>query len=262
MTVTSPVPAYPEPRGLLKGKTVVITAAAGTGIGFSAAQRAAEEGAAVLMSDFHERRLGEAADRIADKLGTRPATFVCDVTREEQVQALRDAALGALGRVDVLINSAGLGGEADIVEMTDEQWSRVLDVTLTSLFRMTRAFLPAMYAAKAGVMVNNASVLGWRAQRGQAHYAAAKAGVMAFTRCAAIEAAEHNVRINAVSPSLAMHPFLAKVTTQEALDKLVEKEAFGRPAEVWEIANVMMFLASDLSSYMTGEIVSVSSQRA
>jgi len=262
MTVTSPVPAYPEPRGLLKGKTVVITAAAGTGIGFSAAQRAAEEGATVLMSDFHERRLGEAADRIADKLGTRPATFVCDVTSEEQVQALRDAALGALGRVDVLINNAGLGGEADIVEMTDEQWSRVLDVTLTSLFRMTRAFLPAMYAAKAGVMVNNASVLGWRAQRGQAHYAAAKAGVMAFTRCAAIEAAEHNVRINAVSPSLAMHPFLAKVTTQEALDKLVEKEAFGRPAEVWEIANVMMFLASDLSSYMTGETVSVSSQRA
>jgi 3-oxoacyl-[acyl-carrier protein] reductase len=127
---------------------------------------------------------------------------------------------------------------------------------------MTRAFLPSMYANKSGVMVNNASVLGWRAQKGQAHYAAAKAGVMAFTRCAAIEAAEHGVRINAVSPSLAMHPFLAKVTTQEALDKLVEKEAFKRPAEVWEIANVMMFLASDLSSYMTGEIVAVSSQRA
>jgi 3-oxoacyl-[acyl-carrier protein] reductase len=262
MTVTSPVPPYPEARGLLKGKTVVITAAAGTGIGFSAAQRAAEEGASVLISDYHERRLEEAADRIAEKVGARPATFVCDVTNEAQVQGLRDAALKALGRVDVLINNAGLGGETPIVEMTDDQWSRVLDVTLTSLFRMTRAFLPVMYAAKAGVMVNNASVLGWRAQKGQAHYAAAKAGVMAFTRCAAIEAAEHNVRVNAVSPSLAMHPFLAKVTTQEALDKLVEKEAFGRPAEVWEIANVMMFLASDLSSYMTGEIVSVSSQRA
>ncbi|WP_156839568.1 SDR family oxidoreductase [Novosphingobium aquimarinum] len=262
MTVTSPVPPYPEARGLLKGKTVVVTAAAGTGIGFSAAQRAAEEGASLMISDFHERRLGEAADRIAEKVGTRPATFVCDVTSEEQVQGLRDAALSSLGRVDVLINNAGLGGEVDVVDMTDEQWSRVLDVTLTSLFRMTRAFLPSMYAAKSGVMVNNASVLGWRAQKGQAHYAAAKAGVMAFTRCSALEAAEHNVRINAVSPSLAMHPFLAKVTTQEALDKLVEKEAFGRPAEVWEIANVMMFLASDLSSYMTGEIVSVSSQRA
>lgn len=263
MTPTSPVPPYPTPLGLLKGKTVVVTAAAGTGIGFSAAKRAAEEGAKLLISDFHERRLGEAADRIADEVGCeRPATFVCDVTSEEAVQGLRDASLAALSKVDVLINNAGLGGEVDIVDMTDEQWSRVLDVTLTSLFRMTRAFLPSMYANKSGVMVNNASVLGWRAQKGQAHYAAAKAGVMAFTRCAAIEAAEHGVRINAVSPSLAMHPFLAKVTTQEALEKLVEKEAFKRPAEVWEIANVMMFLASDLSSYMTGEIVAVSSQRA
>ena len=263
MTPTSPVPPYPTPLGMLKGKTVVVTAAAGTGIGFAAAKRAAEEGAKLLISDFHERRLNEAADRIADEAKVeRPATFVCDVTSEEAVQALRDASLSALGKVDVLINNAGLGGEADIVDMTDEQWARVFDVTLTSLFRMTRAFLPSMYAAKSGVMVNNASVLGWRAQKGQAHYAAAKAGVMAFTRCAAIEAAEHGVRINAVSPSLAMHPFLAKVTTQEALDKLVEKEAFKRPAEVWEIANVMMFLASDLSSYMTGEIVAVSSQRA
>lgn len=263
MTPTSPVPPYPTPLGMLKGKTVVVTAAAGTGIGFAAAKRAAEEGAKLLISDFHERRLNEAADRIADEAKVeRPATFVCDVTSEEAVQGLRDASLSALGKVDVLINNAGLGGEADIVDMTDEQWARVFDVTLTSLFRMTRAFLPSMYANKSGVMVNNASVLGWRAQKGQAHYAAAKAGVMAFTRCAAIEAAEHGVRINAVSPSLAMHPFLAKVTTQEALDKLVEKEAFKRPAEVWEIANVMMFLASDLSSYMTGEIVAVSSQRA
>ena len=257
------IPVYPEPRDLLKGKTVVITAAAGTGIGFAAAKRAAEEGAKLLISDFHERRLGEAADRIADEVGVeRPATFVCDVTNEDNVQGLRDASLAALGRVDVLINNAGLGGEVDVVDMTDDQWSRVLDVTLTSLFRMTRAFLPTMYAAKSGAMVNNASVLGWRAQKGQSHYAAAKAGVMAFTRCSAIEAAEYGVRINAVSPSLAMHPFLAKVTTQETLDKLVEREAFKRPAEVWEIANVMMFLASDLASYMTGEIVSVSSQRA
>ncbi|SLK00951.1 SDR family oxidoreductase [Novosphingobium mathurense] len=261
--MTVPVPSYPTPLGMLKGKTVVVTAAAGTGIGFSAAKRAAEEGARLLISDFHERRLGEAADRIADEVGcARPATFVCDVTSEEAIQGLRDGALAALGKVDVLINNAGLGGEVSVVDMTDEQWSRVLDVTLTSLFRMTRAFLPSMYAQKSGVMVNNASVLGWRAQKGQAHYAAAKAGVMAFTRCAAVEAADHGVRINAVAPSLAMHPFLAKVTTEEALAELVKKEAYGRPAEVWEVANVMMFLASDLSSYMTGEIVPVSSQHA
>ncbi len=257
------VPAYPEPHDLLKGKTVVVTAAAGTGIGYAVAKRAAEEGATVLISDFHERRLGEAADRIAAETGCpRPATFVCDVTNQEQVDGLRDAALKELGHVDVLINNAGLGGEVDVVDMSDEQWSRVLDVTLNSVFRMTRAFLPAMYERKSGIIVNNASVLGWRAQKGQAHYAAAKAGVMAFTRCSAVEAAEHGVRINAVAPSIAMHAFLAKVTTDELLAELSAKEAFGRPAEVWEVANVMIFLASDLSSYMTGEIVSVSSQRA
>ncbi|WEK42017.1 MAG: SDR family oxidoreductase [Candidatus Sphingomonas colombiensis] len=258
----TPAPAYPQPRGLLKDRTVVVTAAAGTGIGFSVAKRAAEEGARVLISDFHERRLGEAADAIAAAVGTRPETCLCDVTSEEQVQALRDAALAKLGRVDVLINNAGLGGEVSVVDMTDDQWSRVIDVTLTSVFRMTRAFLPAMTAQGSGAIVNNASVLGWRAQKGQAHYAAAKAGVMAFTRCAAVEAAEHGVRINAVAPSIAMHPFLAKVTTDDTLAKLSSQEAFGRAAEVWEVANVMIFLASDLSSYMTGEIVSVSSQRA
>lgn len=256
------IPAYPEPRNLLKGKTVVVTAAAGTGIGFSVAKRAAEEGATVLISDFHERRLGEAADRIAAEVGTLPATFVCDVTDQDHVDGLRDAALRELGTVDVLINNAGLGGEVVVVDMTDDQWHRVLDVTLNSVFRMTRAFLPHMQGRKTGVIVNNASVLGWRAQKGQAHYAAAKAGVMAFTRCSALEAAEFGVRINAVAPSIAMHPFLAKVTTGELLEKLSAQEAFGRPAEVWEVANVMIFLASDLSSYMTGEIVSVSSQHA
>ncbi len=261
--MAAPIPPYPKGRNLLAGKTVLVTAAAGTGIGYAAAKRAAEEDATVLISDFHERRLSEAADRIAAEVGcARPATVVCDVTSQAQVDALHAAALQELGRIDVLINNAGLGGEVAVVDMTDEQWFRVLDVTLNSVFRMTRVFLPGMYAQGSGAIVNNASVLGWRAQKGQAHYAAAKAGVMAFTRCSAVEAAEHNVRINAVAPSIAMHAFLAKVTTDELLAELSAKEAFGRPAEVWEVANVMMFLASDLSSYMTGEVLSVSSQRA
>lgn len=255
-------PVYPPPRGLLSGQSVVVTAAAGTGIGFAVAKRAAEEGARVLISDFHERRLGEAADQIASETGHRPATCLCDVTDQAQVDGLRDAAIAEFGAVDVLINNAGLGGEVPVTQMSDEQWHRVLDVTLTSLFRMTRAFLPHMQDRGQGAIVNNASVLGWRAQKGQAHYAAAKAGVMAFTRCSAVEAAEFGVRINAVAPSIAMHAFLAKVTSDELLAELAAKEAFGRPAEVWEVANAMIFLASDLASYMTGEILSVSSQRA
>ncbi|WP_374525722.1 SDR family oxidoreductase [Sphingopyxis sp.] len=257
-----PAPDYPTPTGLLKGKTVLITAAAGSGIGGAVAQRAAEEGATVFLSDMHERRLGETADRIAALGFARPGTLACDVTDEAQVQALVQGAIGAMGHVDVLINNAGLGGAAPVVEMTDEQWHKVLDVTLTSVFRMTRAMLPHMYERQKGAIVNNASVLGWRAQKLQAHYAAAKAGVMAFTRCSALEAAEQGVRINAVSPSLAMHASLSKVTPPGLLEELTEKEAFGRYAEPWEVANVMLFLASDLSSYMAGEVVAVSSQQA
>jgi 3-oxoacyl-[acyl-carrier protein] reductase len=249
----------PESHALLTGKTVLVTAAAGTGIGFATAKRCVEEGATVVISDRHERRLAEAADALAE-LGPRPLAVPCDVTSEDDVQALFDATLAEHGHLDVLVNNAGLGGTASLVDMTDEQWSSVLDVTLNGTFRCTRAALRHMIGRGSGVIVNNASVIGWRAQEGQAHYAAAKAGVMALTRVAGVEGAKAGVRVNAVAPSLAMHPFLAKVTSDELLAELSAKEAFGRAAEPWEVANVIVFLASDYSSYMTGEVVSVSSQ--
>jgi len=256
-------PTYVAGHKLLDAKTVLVTAAAGTGIGFATAIRCAEEGAAgLVISDIHERRLGEAADKIEAETGVRPETVLCNVTVEDEVQAMFEFAIEKMGHVDVLMNNAGLGGYAKLVDMTDEQWSIVLDVTLNGCFRCTRTALRHMTARGKGAIVNNASVLGWRAQEGQAHYAAAKAGVMALTRCAAIEAAERNVRINCVAPSLAMHPFLEKVTPPGLLEELQRREAFGRGAEPWEISNVMVFLASDYSSYMTGEVISVSSQRA
>ncbi len=255
-------PSYPSAHGLLNEQNVVITAAAGTGIGFALARRCIEEGANVLISDVHERRLGEAADRIEAETGRRPRTRICDVTSEDDVRALVAAGIEQLGHIDVWMNNAGLGGNAPIVEMTDDAWAKVLDITLTGTFRCLRAVLPHMYERGSGAVVNNASVLGWRAQELQSHYAAAKAGVMALTRCAAMEAAAHNVRINAVSPSLAMHPFLAKVTPDGLLEELEAREAFGRAAEPWEVANVMVMLASDYTTYMTGEVVAVSSQHA
>ena len=260
MTPSPAPPPYPDAHDLLAGKTVLVTAAAGTGIGFAVAKRCAEEGARVVISDHHERRLGEAAERLAEVAGTEPATVVCDVTDQSQVDAMFAAAIESTGGLDVLVNNAGLGGMAKLVDMTDDEWHRVLDVTLTATFRCTRAALTHMVPRGRGAIVNNASVLGWRAQAGQAHYAAAKAGVMALTRVAAIEAAPAGVRVNAVSPSLAMHANLAKVMPQDELDALVAREAFGRAAEPWEVANVIVFLASDSSSYMTGEVVSVSSQ--
>lgn len=259
-----PSPEYVPAHGLLRDKTVLVTAAAGAGIGFAAAKRCAEEGArALVISDIHERRLGEAVDTIRRETGLAAVHGqLCDVSKEADVQALFAFAQARMGDIDVLVNNAGLGTSKRIVDMADEEWAKVLDITLTGTFRMTRAALRVMQPRGRGVIVNNASVLGWRAQAEQAHYAAAKAGVMALTRCAAIEAAESGVRVNAVAPSIAIHAFLRKSASEELLTELQSREAFGRGAEPWEVANVMVFLASDYSSYMTGEVVSVSSQRA
>ncbi len=255
------VPAYPAGHQLLADKVAVVTAAAGSGIGQATARRCLEEGAQVVLSDAHERRMGETVADLAAGYGDRVAAIPCDVTDEAQVQHLIDGAIERFGRIDVMVNNAGLGGTASVLEMSDEQWSRVLDVTLTGTFRCTRAAVRAMVAGGVrGTVVNNASVIGWRAQQGQAHYAAAKAGVMALTRCTALDVAAHGIRVNAVAPSLAMHPHLAKVTSEELLGELTKREAFGRYAEPWEVANVIVFLASDYASYLTGEVVSVSSQ--
>ncbi|PBC46278.1 short chain dehydrogenase [Rhodococcus sp. ACS1] len=267
--MTKPAPLATAPvetpgHDLLKGKKVVVTAAAGTGIGYASARRALLEGADVLVSDWHERRLRETQEKLAAEFpGQAVEALTCDVSSTEQVDALISGAADALGRIDVLVNNAGLGGETPLVDMTDEEWDRVLDITLNGTFRATRAALRYFKGVEHnGVLVNNASVLGWRAQHSQAHYAAAKAGVMALTRCSAIEAAEYGVRINAVAPSIARHAFLAKVTSEELLDKLASDEAFGRAAEVWEIAATIAMLASDYTTYLTGEVVSISSQRA
>ncbi len=255
-------PPYLAPHDLLRGKTVLMTAAAGAGIGFATAQRCVEEGARLFISDIHEKRTADAAAKLNEMGGEPVGHRLCNVRDDADVRGLVAAAIEEMGHIDVVINNAGLGGETPIVDMTDDQWDAVMDITLNSVFRMTRAVMPHMMERRSGVIVNNASVLGWRGQKGQAHYAAAKAGVMAFTRCSAMEAADYGVRVNAVAPSLAVHPFLVKTTPQELIDELEAKEAFGRGAAPWEVSNVMVFLASDYSSYMTGEVVAVSSQQA
>ena len=257
--MTSGKPIYPEARDLLKDKAVIITAAAGSGIGFATAKRCAEEGAKVLLSDTHEKRLSTSVASLHSE-NYEAYGLPCDVTKEKEVQSLIDFGIAEFGSVDVMINNAGLGGQSGLIDMTDEEWQKVLDVTLNGTMRCTRAALRHMIPNQNGVIVNNASVVGWRAQKGQCHYAAAKAGVMALTRCAAMEAAEAGVRVNAVAPSFASHPFLEKVSDPILLKELESGEPFGRGAQPWEIANIIVFLASDLSGYMTGECVSASSQ--
>ena len=256
-------PPYPEGRNILAGKTVVVTASAGTGIGYATAVRCAEEGATVMLSDIHEKRLLQYADELERRIGRPVHRQVCDVCSDAQVYSLVEAAVARMGRLDVLVNNAGLGGTYDVVDTTDAQWSRILDTNLTGTFRCMRAALPAMIAQGGGAIINMSSICAWRAEAGQSAYAASKAGILALTRCAAVEAAPHNVRINAVVPSLALHPYLQKVSDPEHLARMVrENEAFGRAAEPWEIGNAIVFLASDYASSMTGEALSVSCRRA
>jgi 3-oxoacyl-[acyl-carrier protein] reductase len=261
--MSADLPPYPAGRDILKGKTVLVTASAGTGIGYATATRCAEEGATLMLSDIHQKRLDEYADRLQDRIGRAVHRHPCDVRSDDQVRATIDAAVRQMGRLDVLVNNAGLGGTHAVVDTTDEQWLRILDTNLTGTFRCLRAALPVMMAAGGGAIVNMGSICAWRAEAGQAAYAASKAGILALTRCAAIEAAPHNIRVNAVVPSLALHPYLEKVSDPAHLQALIrENEAFGRAAEPWEVGNAIVFLASDYAGYMTGEALSVSCRKA
>jgi 3-oxoacyl-[acyl-carrier protein] reductase len=254
-------PKYPEGRNLFQDKNILITAAAGSGIGFSTAKRFLEEGANIFISDIHQGRLDEAIDNLRNLNLGKVNGCLCNVTNDEEIDSMFTEAIACYSNLNGVINNAGLGGESALEDMTNDAWDLVMDVTLNGAMKIMRAAIPVLKDTQ-GVIVNNASVLGWRAQAGQSHYAAAKAGVMALTRCVALETVDYGIRINAVAPSLAMNPHLSKTSSDELIAELESKEAFGRGAEPWEIANIILFLASDLSSYMTGEVISASSQRS
>jgi 3-oxoacyl-[acyl-carrier protein] reductase len=253
--------APPEPRGLLRGRVAVVTASAGTGIGFATARRLALEGASVMLSDRHEARLASSLAALRDEVPTPVAATPCDVRDNDQIERLYDATERELGPIDVAFNNAGLGGRAALVDMTDDEWTRVLDVTLYSAFRCTRSLLRRMMPRRRGTIINIASVTAWRAEAEQTHYGAAKAGVAALTRCAAIEAAPFGIRVNAVAPTITMHENLARAVGEDVVRMWGGTQAQGRVAETSEIASVVAWLASDYSSYMTGEVVSISAQR-
>ncbi|MCW1958968.1 MAG: SDR family NAD(P)-dependent oxidoreductase, partial [Mycobacterium sp.] len=156
MSSLSTPPEETPGHGLLDGKVVVVTAAAGTGIGSATARRALLEGADVMISDHHERRLGETREALSALGLGRVESVVCDVTSAVQIDALVSSTTARLGRLDVLVNNAGLGGQTPVIDMTDEEWDRVLNVTLTSVMRATRAALTYFRdAGHGGAIVNN-----------------------------------------------------------------------------------------------------------
>ena len=246
--------------GMLEGQVAIVTGAAGAGIGQATARRFAEEGAQVVITDAHARRVEETAAAFGKELGRDFLGLEVDVANLDHVNRMVQATLDRYGKIDILVNNAARNILSPVKEMPDETWRTVIDVCLNGTFYCTRAVLPHMLERGSGRIVNLTSVAGWEAAANQAAYAAAKAGIMAFTRAVAAEVARAGIRVNAVAPSFSPNPFLERVYPKEMLEAIERREMFGRGAQPVEIANVILFLVSDLSSYMTGEVLSVSNQ--
>jgi len=242
----------------LEGKVAILTAAAGAGIGQAAARMMAREGARVVLTDIHEGRTIAAARAIADEFGIQTLGIRCDVTNLDEVKRVVETTLSTFGRIDILLNNAGTNRPAQVAEMSDEVWNLVIDTSLKGTFYCSRAVLPAMMEQKGGRIINITSVAGFRGLNGgHAHYAAAKAGVMAFTRCLAMEAAPYRITANTIAPSFIFNEFVPNIYPQEEIERMYAEIPYPRKGTPEDIGNTALFLASDEGEYITGQTICV-----
>ncbi len=253
------MPPPPAPAADLAGRVALVTAAAGAGIGRATARRLAEAGADVVVTDTAAGRTTTTAEAIAADTGRRVVGMTLDVTDEHHVEAVVGEVLRTFGRIDVLVNNAGTSEPALLWETKTDSWRRVVDVCLTGQFFTMRAVLPHMIERGSGSIVNIASVEAWTSRTpGNTAYHAAKAGVLALSRSTALQAAPYQVRVNCVAPGLTPNPFLARLIPAEHLTAMEAEIPLGRPATPEDIAEAVLFLASDASRSITGETINVS----
>ncbi|MDD3846666.1 MAG: SDR family NAD(P)-dependent oxidoreductase [Syntrophorhabdaceae bacterium] len=242
----------------LKDKVALFTAAAGAGIGQATARVMAREGAGIVVTDIHEDRARIVAAEIADEYGVKTLGLRCDVTSAADANHAVAATLGAFGRVDILFNNAGTNRPTRVVDITDEVWDLVLATSLTGTFHCCRAVVPAMMRQEGGRIISVTSVAGFRGlSGGHAHYAAAKAGVMAFTRCLAMEVAPYHITANTIAPSFIFNEFIPHIYPQDEIDRMFEEIPYPRKGTPEDVANAALFLASEEGEYMTGQTLCV-----
>jgi 3-oxoacyl-[acyl-carrier protein] reductase len=241
----------------LQDKVAIVTAAAGGGIGKATATRLAEEGAIVVVTDSHERRTRETVDELAGRFPGRIDGFALDVTRREDIERVASEVLSMRGKIDVLVNNAGINVLGTINGITIEDWSRIFDVNLTGAFHFIRAVLPAMRKRRSGSIINVSSIAAWTMLGGSdAPYAAAKAGLLAVTRAVAAEAGPDGVRCNAVAPGIVLTKWVEK--NMPSVSRQAEHIPMRRLGKPEDIAATIAFLASDDASFITGEAITVS----
>jgi NAD(P)-dependent dehydrogenase (short-subunit alcohol dehydrogenase family) len=240
----------------LAGRVALVTGAAGDGIGRATARRLLELGAAVAVTDSHERRTKETAETLAREFGSRAAGFVLDVGERERIGAVCDDVERALGPVDVLVNNAAINVLVPVSEYRQEDWDRVLEVDLTGCFALIRRLLPGMKQRGRGSIVNVTSVAAFIGNALEGPYAAAKAALHSLTRSVAVEGGPHGVRCNAVAPGIIESKFVKK--SEARYRALAQQAPLRRIGRAEEVAEAIAFLASERSSYVTGEVINVS----
>jgi 3-oxoacyl-[acyl-carrier protein] reductase len=243
--------------GLLDGRTAVVTGGA-QGIGFAIAERYVAEGARVVLGDLDLDATEAAVGRLG---GADVARAVrCDVTKADDVEALVAAAVSQFGGLDVMVNNAGITRDATMRKMTEEQFDQVISVHLKGSWNGTRKAADVMREQKRGAIVNISSISGKVGLIGQTNYSAAKAGIVGLTKAAAKEVAHLGVRINAIQPGL-IRSAMTEAMPQRIWDSKLAEIPMARAGEPSEVASVALFLASDLSSYMTGTVLEVTGGR-
>lgn len=237
--------------GNLAGKYALVTGAA-KGLGKAIAQRFLEDGVdGVAVVDYDIETL----NKTAAQLGEKAFAVRCDVSDEASVQATVDAVMEKYGRIDILVNNAGITSDAMLAKMTTEQWNRVLSVDLNSVFYFTQRMIPIMKAQNYGKIINVSSLAAF-GNVGQGNYAAAKAGVLGLTKTSSRELARYNVTVNAICPSL-INTDIIKTVPEKVMQNILKQVPADRVGEPEEVAGVVSFLASDDSSFVTGEVIRV-----
>jgi len=240
--------------GLLEQKVVIVTGAA-QGIGLCAAERFAAEGAIVAIWDFNTEK-GAAAESQLRQKGHDVRFRQVNVADMASVKAAVEALMQETGRIDVLVNNAGITRDASLLKMTEEQWQQVIDVNLGGVFHCTQAVAPVMVEQKSGCIINTSSVVGLYGNYGQTNYVATKSGVIGMTKVWARELGRKGIRVNAVAPGF-IATDMVETIPENIIEQIVGKTPLARMGKPEDIANAYVYLASDMAGFVSGTVLSV-----